>query len=181
MKKHLGGHSDLTHTDVGILEFLKTNYKIKTMIDIGCGPGGQVSLANSIGICAEGIDGYPGNKREKDINIILHDFSVGKYNHYEKRYDLGWSCEFVEHVEEKYVLNFLNTFKTCKYIFLTFAPPNTHGHHHVNCREESYWINTLESNGFSYDKEATSLIRKKSTMKRDFARKCGLFFINKET
>ena len=36
---HLGGHLNKTHTDRGTLLYLKNKYNIKSMIDIGCGPG----------------------------------------------------------------------------------------------------------------------------------------------
>ncbi len=180
-KKHLGGHLNITHVDRGILEFIKDKYKINSMLDIGCGPGGQIQLAKQLGIerCV-GIDGYPGPKVCKDVEIIIHDFTVGPYNHSTPKYDFVWSCEFVEHVYEKYVPNFMNSFKHAKYIAMTYAPPGKSGHHHVNCRKESYWIEVFEKNNFVFDQDITNEIRLASTMKNNFMRNHGLFFINKE-
>ena len=77
---HLGGHLNKTHTDRGTLLYLKQKYNIKSSIDIGCGPGAMVQIANDRGIDAWGIDGdftltYPTDIENK---IIMHDFTTGK-------------------------------------------------------------------------------------------------------
>ena len=68
------------------------------------------------------------------------------------------------------------TFRRCKYALVTFAPPDTPGHHHVNCRTEDYWIAQFKKYGFDFDADHTGHIRKASTMGRDFMRDNGLFF-----
>lgn len=176
-KKHLGGHADITHIDDGILEMAK-KLNFKTMLDIGCGPGGMVQRSKEFGIMSEGIDGYPGKNQISDIKINIHDFTIGKFDH-QLEFDLAWSCEFVEHVEERYLPNFMHSFQKCKNVFMTYAPPGTPGHHHVNCRPEQYWKDVFYSYGFVYDEELTKELRNKSTMKRDFVRKCGLVFRRK--
>ena len=40
-KSHLGGHLNKTHTDDSIINFIKYEYDIKSILDIGCGPGGM--------------------------------------------------------------------------------------------------------------------------------------------
>ena len=179
-KGHLGGHLNLTHTDEGSLRFMIENFNIKTMLDVGCGPGGQIILAKNLGISAKGIDGFPGPKAQKDAEIILHDFSDGPYDHKREKFDLAWCCEFVEHVYEKYIDNYMNSFKSCKFVIMTFAPPGKLGHHHVNCRKQEYWIEVMKKNNLHYNREVTKQIRNLSTMKNDFIRKNGLFFTNTE-
>ena len=179
-KAHLGGHLNITHIDEGCLKFVMNQYGAKTMLDIGCGPGGQVQLANNLGFEKSiGIDGFPGPKRCKNVEIIIHDFTKGPYDHDGQIYDLGWSCEFVEHVYEKYIPNFMNSYKSCKHLIITYAPPGKAGHHHVNCRKEQYWIDKFNENGFLFDQEVTKEIRNLSTMKNNLIRNHGLFFINK--
>lgn len=176
-KPHLGGHGFKTHLDQGILNFFKDNFNIKSMLDIGCGPGGMVDLAIDMNIDAYGIDGDDRLTRKNANKIIIHDFSDSSYIH-TQNFDLGYSCEFVEHVEEKYVSNFMPSFQKCKHILLTFAPIGTKGHHHVNCNTQDYWINTFKDYGFTYDNTTTVNLRKVSTMKRDFIRNHGLYFLN---
>lgn len=175
-KKHLGGHANKTHIDRGALELAK-RLDIKTILDIGCGPGGMIIEAIKMGFDSEGIDGFPGKNKCEDADITIHDFTTGKFDH-QKKFDLAWSCEFVEHVYEEFVPNFMNSFQQCKFVFMTFAPPNTPGHHHVNCRTQDYWINVFQDYGFEWKKDLTEDLRESSTMKRDFVRSCGLVFEN---
>ena len=57
LPEHLGGHLNKVHTDRGSLLYLKDKYNIQTMLDVGCGPGHMVQIANDRGIRAWGIDG----------------------------------------------------------------------------------------------------------------------------
>ena len=68
---------------------------------------------------------------------------------------MAWSCEFVEHVEEKYIENFLATFSSARSIFMTYARPGQGGHHHVNENSEEYWVDKFNAFGFELDKELT--------------------------
>lgn len=171
--KHLGGHQNITHIDSGVLLFLKTKLGCNTLLDIGCGPAEQLSVAKKLGYStAIGIDGDAKMRKE---NVIIHDYTTGEYVT-KSNFDLAWSCEFVEHVEERFVCNFMASFKKCDYVALTHAPPNTPGHHHVNCNTPEYWINIFKGNGFEFQEELTKEARKKSTMRRNFFRENGLIF-----
>jgi hypothetical protein len=55
--KHLGGHANTTHIDKGSLKWIINNFDVKSMIDIGCGPGGQLEIAKSLNIHCVGVDG----------------------------------------------------------------------------------------------------------------------------
>ena len=177
-KPHVGGHAGKTHLDEGILDFFKKESNISTMLDVGCGPGGMIELATGKGIDAFGIDGDYRLKENNPEKIMIHDFTEGPYNH-NKVYDLGYSCEFLEHVYEKYMPNYMESFKSCKQILITYAPEGTPGHHHVNCKNKDYWINKFEEYGFNYDDDITNQLRKISTMKREFIREYGLYFRKK--
>lgn len=172
---HLGGHLNRTHIDEGVLDWVIKYFNVRSFLDIGCGPGGMVDLAISKNLEALGVDGDYSIKRSNTDNFFTHDYSLGPLV-LDKSYDLVWSCEFVEHVEEKFLQNFMQTFLCGKYVILTYSPPGTPGHHHVNCQTDHYWIKTFESCGFQYQAVETNLLKKYSTMKRDFVRKFGLFF-----
>jgi cyclopropane fatty-acyl-phospholipid synthase-like methyltransferase len=168
---HLGGHLNVTHVDLGVLDYMIESFGIKSMVDIGCGPGGMEKLAAAKNISWQGIDGDPKMTRE---SVISHDFSSGPLKI--PVFDLGWSVEFVEHVEERYLPNFMETFDSCSSVFITHAPPKKAGHHHVNCQPASYWIAVFEDWGFVFMEEMTRIARSKSTMTRNFARENGLVF-----
>lgn len=172
-KGYLGGHNWITHTDEGALKYIKKTFDIKTMLDVGCGPGDQVRIAKSLGIDAEGIDGDTRLIAEnKDITIHECDYTQSTF---EKKVDFIWSCEFLEHVYERHQDNYMKTFSGADYVFFTFAPPGKSGNHHVNLKPAKYWIDVFSKYEFSYDPETTKKIRESSTMKREFVRNNGLF------
>ena len=183
LEEHLGGHNGLTHLDNGALEWAISKLKINSILDVGCGPGGMVELANSLGLDAHGIDGDYTLERYDGSKFTIHDFTKGPAL-INKRYDLTWSCEFVEHVYEEYIPNFATTMALSKYMIMTYAPVGHTGYHHVNCNTEEYWIHTMLEYGFVYDSNLTNELRKHSTMgrkkKHQFVKNTGLLFRNEQ-
>lgn len=178
---HLGGHCNVSHTDEGTLDFLIKTFDIKSMIDIGQGPGAMVKLARDKGLEANGIDGDPAVEAD-----IRHDYSIGPYS-LATGVDLAWSVEFLEHVDAEYLPNFMETFSGAKYIFCTGAKPGELGHHHVNCQPAHYWISKFAEYGFVFDLHATIHIRNEATtmnldrpLKKQFVKRNGLFFIRED-
>lgn len=176
LPKHLGGHMNVTHTDEAVLQFFKDNYDVKSMLDVGCGPGGMSEIAKKMGISWKGVDG---DFTLKQSDIEIFDFTSGPYKS-DQKFDLGWSVEFLEHVDEQYVQNFMEAFKLCKRVVLTHALPNKFGYHHVNCQRPNYWIDIFDQNGFKINPEDSLRIREISSMKREFMRSTGLIFENSE-
>lgn len=173
--KHLGGHLNITHTDRGSLEWVKKIYpESKTLIDIGCGPGGQVSLANTLGFFALGIDGD-----QNCIPDIIHDFTTGPAP-INKKFDIAWSVEFLEHVEEKYIDNYLTLFQKCNLIICT-ASISTSGHHHVNLQKQDYWVEKFKDYNLEFSENLSYELKRNTTMHREFVRDRGMVFLNKNS
>ena len=60
MKKNIeinNEHAGSTNIDIGLVPFLKENSNIKSILDVGCGPGGNVKYFQKVGFEAYGIDG----------------------------------------------------------------------------------------------------------------------------
>lgn len=183
LPEHLGGHSNVTNLDTGVLDWVIDRYSIKSFLDLGCGPGGMVEYAHSLGLKSIGIDGDYTLKRPDNSRYILHDFTTGPL-HVEEKFGLGWTTEFVEHVEEKYIPNYMPVLSACKYMVMTYAPPGHGGHHHVNENTQEYWIETLAEWGFVFHENETNSIREYTTMhngrkNKNFMKLRGMFFENK--
>jgi hypothetical protein len=172
---HLGGHGNRNHIDNGALNAICQKFSINSMLDVGCGLGEMKTLCDERSIAYLGIDGDYTVKRNHD-SVTIHDYTQGK-SLIEGEYDLGWSTEFLEHVEEAYKGNYMNDFSKCKYALVTHAPPGKRGYHHVNLKPAEYWISVFESYGFKLDSDVTQLICKESTLDRNFIREHGLFFV----
>ena len=48
--KHLGGHCGITHLDQGAIDWAIDEFSVKSMLDVGCGPGGMVQLGVRSGL-----------------------------------------------------------------------------------------------------------------------------------
>jgi len=178
LPSHLGGHLNKTHNDRGTLTYCINQFKIKSFLDVGCGPGGMVALASMRGLESVGIDGDWEVPKEDDTNIVIHDFTNGPAP-LDRDFDLGWSVEFLEHVEEKYMPHYMAAFQRCQIVIATAAPPGYAGHHHVNCQTQEYWHNKFDEYGFTYDPVHTEIIRKESSMQKPFLQRTGMFYVNR--
>jgi len=134
---------------------------VKSMLDVGCGLGYCMQYFEQKGVQVAGVDGSP-SAIEKSVlpkHVNLHDFTDGAWIP-EQSYDLIWSSEFLEHVEQQYEPHFFETFKKAsKYLMVTFAVPGQTGHHHVNLQYADYWIERFNKIGFEYDEGLTNHAR----------------------
>lgn len=181
---HLGGHCGITHTDAGVLHFMRTHKRCRTLLDIGCGPGGMIDLAKKHGFtAAKGIDGDPAVTDHPDI--IAHDFTEGFLDpaHLADADlippDLIWTVEFLEHLSARYLPNLLPLFQMgAPYVILTHATPGqTAGHHHVNLQHPPYWEGVMNACGYRHDQHLTDTLRRYSTMDRQFFQNTGRAYV----
>lgn len=193
---HLGGHLNKTHIDRGAFELAAEIYRIgpgAIVVDVGCGTGGMFDLVTKVGASWLGVDGDWTVAR---AGTVIHDFATGpapfdgryaptviyqgeafNMNTIDcDRFELGWSVEFLEHVEERYLPNVMDTFSRCEVVVATAAPPGAGGHHHVNCRTLEYWCGAFAAHGLFYSEANTIRIQKASTMAKGFMARTGMVF-----
>ncbi len=147
--------------------FVEGPLAVKSVLDVGCGDGVALQHFRDLGCYALGIEGVPQGRK----NIVEHDFAKGPCpvtaSWKRDQFDLVWSCEFVEHVEEQYMPNFLEAFKEGRYVAMTHAAPGQPGWHHVNCRSADYWIGAMATIGYQLDQDITGKARQYAAMNRD--------------
>lgn len=170
-------HGDSATWSPDLWRWLVEDLGVSSVLDVGCGEGHAAGFFARLGCRVNGIDGSVLALRDTVIPglQLLHDFTSGPFRP-ESRYDLVWSCEFVEHVEERYVENFLTSFDAAsRFLLVTAAPPGQLGWHHVNCQRAEYWIEKLERRGFIYSEALTDQARALAA-KGHFSRQ-GLAFV----
>lgn len=120
-------------------------YKITSVIDVGCGSGRELGWFRSRGLEVLGVDGLP---PAGVLDIVEHDYTLGPYVP-KREFDLCWCCEFVEHIAVEFIPNFIATFQKARYVMMTHGLYWQSGHHHVNCQRPEYWIERMNTAGFS--------------------------------
>ena len=159
--------------------YLLVKFNLKGVIDIGCGYGHTLKWFQEHGRCnIAGVDGDPDCKEQSVVDkghIMLHDFTTGPLN-YGVPFDLAWSAEFLEHVEEQFIPNFMPTFRLARYAVVTHAEPGQHGTHHVNCQTSEYWADKFAAYGFHHDPEETRLLRQTDRWNACWGRRTLMFF-----
>lgn len=151
------------------------DFEIKSVIDVGCGEGHAAKYFHDKGCTVFAIDGSKKVLENAVIdNIIINDYTKGKLESWIKDVDLVWCCEFVEHVEEEFLANILDTFTRAGVVVMTHALPGQGGHHHVNEQEDEYWIRKMREIGFVCDWIKTLEYRE---LAHDYFQKSGLVFV----
>ena len=180
---HLGGsihpEGDPNTWMPDVWQHLIEKYDVLSMLDIGCGTG--VNTAWFEKHCARviGIDGTPEYVEQSKLrreSRVVHDYTKGPYDPGFIS-DLAWSSEFVEHVEEQFIPNFMATFQRCRYVCITHATPGQGGINHMNEQSSEYWIAQFAYYGFRYDAEETAALRATDSG-QPYGRRTLLFFVN---
>lgn len=172
---HLGGyvksdpvdwpHGDPMTFTPNLWTWLVDRYRPRAVWDVGCGEGHAVKFLLENGCQAWGIDGCIEVLETAVVphdRIIIHDFTKGPVAVASDilKPDLVYSCEFVEHVDQKHMENFLKTFDLARVVCFTHAFQDQPGHHHVNCQAPEYWIEGMRRRGFNWDESASLESRK---------------------
>jgi SAM-dependent methyltransferase len=154
---HLGGYvkgGDSATYYPDLWRWLVDKLEVASVLDIGCGEGQALGFFRNLGCSVWGVDGI----EQDDPDISQHDFTVAPWRP-DVDVDLVWSCEFVEHVAERYIPNFLRAFRAGSLVLITHAEPGQAGYHHVNCRVADYWIGAMNAIGYELDTDLTQVTR----------------------
>lgn len=154
---HLGGYLQGGDPDTIYPElwaWLVETWEVRSVVDIGCGDGCALRHFRELGCTVLGVEGVP----QEDEDIWQHDYTSGPLA-WTRAFDLAWSAEFVEHVEEAYLPNYMATFQHARYALITHAEPGAPGWHHVNCRSADYWKGVFAGAGFEFDESLTAMTR----------------------
>jgi len=165
-EKHLGGwwSAKVPWGDPGtwgpeIWNKIIKDYNIESVVDIGCGLGASASYFAKKDLYVVGVEGGRNaiNNSMFEGHIILNDYTASSALE-DEEFDLVWCCEFVQHVEEKFVDNFLHDFQRAKYIAMTYDGTES-PHYRVNVRSKGYWIEQLSRIRFELNEEYSNSLR----------------------
>jgi SAM-dependent methyltransferase len=134
-----------------VLSILYRSYQPNSVIDVGCGIGSWLSVAESLGSATlRGLDGTWVNRQQlssKNIDFSTIDFekefTVGQ------KYDLCICVEVAEHIAEARAVNFVrNLCEASDVVLFSAAIKHQGGINHINEQWQSYWVELFHRNGY---------------------------------
>ena len=154
MSNHLGGSypgGDVHTYWPDIWGYLLISYRIRSVIDIGCGYGHNLKWFKDMGCEVLGVEGDEEALAGMvdGVTVVKHDYTEGLYIP-DRKFDLCLATEFVEHVDHKYEQNWIDTTLVAEYLLICHAVPGQGGHHHVNEQTSDYWEGRLSKAGWEY-------------------------------
>jgi len=137
----------------------------KSILDVGCGAGGQMELWKKLKLEVWGIEGSPNIEKIKSEEItkfiVSHDLRDKLSQPIICPVDLVQSYEVAEHIEgehsDVFVENIVMHYP--KNIVMTAAPVGQAGTKHVNCQPKEYWVERFNKHHYNIDKEIEDKIK----------------------
>lgn len=133
----------------------------KNVLDIGCGLGNTVKEFRRCGIEAFGLEGSELAIRKSEVADFIQRVNLNNPFDLNRKFDLVWCVEVLEHIHPKYVQNIVGTI--CRHgdaLLISAAPPGQHGELHFNEQPQEYWVEKFQNEGFRLDEKTTSTFQK---------------------
>jgi len=138
------------------LELTAEMFKPKTVLDLGCGTGKSLDYFVQLGIDCIGVEGSKELIAQSRHPARIVQFNLNKALDLNRKFDLVWSFEFVEHIKPQYVHNLMRTFFAhSNVVVLSAAHPGQGGAGHFNEQPKEYWISLFQEYGFELAADKT--------------------------
>ena len=178
---HLGGNvrgGDPFTWCPSVWDYAIGRFGLKSVLDFGSGSGTAALYFHRRGMQVCAVDGLAENVENAVFPTVKHDITTGPFV---SRFDLIHCQEVVEHIDEKFVANLIETFSSARYVLLTHALPGQAGFHHVNLQPSEYWIKHMEQRSFAFLQEDTVRVRKFAEIDgAPYMARTGLMFGNRD-
>jgi len=148
---HLGGSIKIGDSFTycpRVWDYMIDRFAIESVLDLGSGCGRASHYFFRKGLKVVAVEGFTPSVLTSNYPAIHHDLTQGTVS---TSVDWVHCQEVVEHIEEQYVENVVDSLLTGKVILLTHALPGQAGYHHVNLQPPEYWIQKLEAKGGRQD------------------------------
>jgi SAM-dependent methyltransferase len=158
-QSHLGGNlleGDPYTYCPRVWDYLIGRFAVRSVLDLGSGMGYASQYFHTKGMKVIAVEGLPDNVSRSHYPCIEHDITQTPVN---CRVDLVHCQEVVEHIEERYLDNLLDSLMCGRIIVMTNALPGQGGYHHVNEQPTEYWVRHLQSRGCSILVEDSNRVR----------------------
>jgi SAM-dependent methyltransferase len=146
---HLGGNiksGDPYTYSPAVWNYVISRFSIKSVLDVGSGAGNASYFFHKAGLQVIAVDGLAENIEKSFYPAVLHDLTKGPLK---TVVDLVHCQEVVEHIEEQFIDNLMDTLICGRIVLISHAVPGQGGYHHVNLQPSSYWVEQFAKRGCS--------------------------------
>lgn len=176
---HLGGNmieGDPYTYAPSAWKYLISRFAIHSVLDLGSGLGYAADFFHRAGLKVLAAEGMEENCRNAVFPTFQIDLTKSPVF---CRVDLVHCQEVVEHIEEDYIDNLLQSLTCGRLTVMTHAVPGQGGFHHVNLQSSEYWIDHFERRGCSFLHEDTRRVRELARLDgAQYLQMTGLVFFN---
>lgn len=143
-----------------ILDIIITEFKPKTVLDLGCGTGKSLDYFLSKNISVTGMEGSSLAIKQSIHPELIQKFNLNNELNLNQKFDLIWSFEFIEHIHPNYLNNLIRTFSNhSNLVIISAARPGQGGEGHFNEQDDEYWIDQFKKYNYKLDKINTKKLR----------------------
>lgn len=143
-----------------IIDAIIKEVYVKSVLDVGCGTGKSLEYFLQKNIDAVGIENSRIAIKSSPVKDKIVHHNLNRQINLNKRFDLVWCFEVIEHIHPSYEDIFLNTLIThSDTVILSAAFPGQGGHGHFNEKEPDYWIEKFKKRGYELDQSLTKKLR----------------------
>jgi SAM-dependent methyltransferase len=138
------------HSARTILEIAAQYFSAKSMLDVGCGLGTWLAVAQQMGIEVAGVEGpwCEIDKLEVDRGLVKIT-DLEKPIELGRRFDFAVCLEVGEHLSPNAAPHLVDSLvRHSDLILFSAAIPFQGGHHHVNEKFLNYWLDLFAQQGF---------------------------------
>jgi len=177
---HLGGNlaeGDPFTFSPSVWDYLIKRFSIKSVLDLGSGLGYSSDYFFRSGLQVIAAEGLKENCMKSVFPSVHCDLTKSSLF---CMVDLVHCQEVVEHIEEEYLENLLQSLACGKFIVMTNALPGQGGYHHVNEQPTEYWIRHLKRHNCEVLLEDSGRVRELAARdKAEYLARTGLVLVNK--
>ena len=158
-ESHLGGNMNMgdPHSfSPSVWNYMIDRFALRSVLDIGAGQGHAANYFHKLGMQVVAVEGLAENCSRSVFPSVQLDLTKSSIV---CSVDLVNCIEVVEHIEEKYLDNLLDSLCCGKIILMTNAVSGQGGYHHVNEQSTEYWIKHLISRGCSLAVDDTNRVK----------------------